>query len=119
LSSSLSHILVGLRAVQRMAAQPRAAFTVLPVSGSGHPARRLQRLVRRRAGLYIESMNAAFELPPAQAEKLRQAAEQFGISPSELARAAVADLLAERDDEFQKAAERVLRKNADLYRRLA
>jgi len=70
-------------------------------------------------GLYIEAMNVAFELPPAQAEKLRQAAEQLGISPSELARAAVTDLLAERDDDFRKAAERVLRKNADLYRRLA
>jgi hypothetical protein len=31
----------------------------------------------------------------------------------------VADLLAERGDDFHKAAERVLRKNADLYRRLA
>ena len=82
-------------------------------------ARRLQRLVRRRTRLYIEGMNVAFELPPAQAEKLRQAAEQLGISPSELARAAVTDLLAERDDDFRKAAERVLRKNADLYRRLA
>lgn len=82
-------------------------------------ARWLQRLVRRRAWLYIESMNVAFELPPAQAEKLRQAAEQLGISPSELARAAVTDLLAERDDSFRQAAERVLRKNAELYRRLA
>jgi hypothetical protein len=92
----------------------------LPRTAAERPAaRRLQRLVRRRARLYIEGMNVAFELPPAQAEKLRQAAEQLGISPSELARAAVADLLAERDDDFQKAAERVLRKNADLYRRLA
>ena len=54
-----------------------------------------------------------------QAEKLRQATEQLGVSPSELARAAVTDLLAGRDDDFQQAAERVLRKNADLYRRLA
>lgn len=75
--------------------------------------------VGRRARLYIEVMNVAFELPPAQAEKLRQAAEQLGISPSELARAAVADLLAERDDDFHKAAERVLRRNAELSRRLA
>ena len=82
-------------------------------------ARRLQRLVRRRARLYIARMNVAFDLPPMQAEKLRQAAEQLGVSPSELARAAVTDLLAERDDDFQQAAERVLRKNADLYRRLA
>ena len=42
------------------------------------PARWL-RLVRRRARLYLEGMNVAFELPAAQAEKLRQAAEQLGI----------------------------------------
>ena len=64
-------------------------------------------------------MNVTFDLPPAQAEKLRQTADELGVSPSELARAAVTDLLAERDDDFRSAAERVLRKNADLYRRLA
>ena len=80
---------------------------------------RLPQLVTQRARLYIERMNVAFELPPAQAEKLRQIAEELRVSPSELARAAVADLLAERDDQFRKAAERVLQKNADLYRRLA
>jgi hypothetical protein len=64
-------------------------------------------------------MKLAFELPPAQAEKLRQRAERLGVSPEELALAALADLLAEPDDEFQSAAARVLRKNEELYRRLA
>jgi predicted transcriptional regulator len=64
-------------------------------------------------------MNVAFELPPAQAEKLRQIAERLGVSPSELARAAVADLLTGQDEDFRHAAERVLHKNAELYRRLA
>jgi hypothetical protein len=64
-------------------------------------------------------MKVAFELPAAQAEKLRQEAERLGVSPDELARAAVADLLAVRDEDFSVAAERVLRKNEDLYRRLA
>lgn len=64
-------------------------------------------------------MKVAFELPPAQAEKLRQQAERLGVAPEELARAAVADLLGVRDDEFRAAAERVLRKNEELYRRLA
>ena len=64
-------------------------------------------------------MNVAFELPAAQAEKLRREAERLGISPSDLARAALADLLADRDEDFRAAAERVLRKNAELYRRLA
>ena len=64
-------------------------------------------------------MKVAFELPAAQAEKLRQEAERLGVSPDELARAAVADLLAVRDEDFRVAAERALRKNDDLYRRLA
>jgi Arc/MetJ-type ribon-helix-helix transcriptional regulator len=64
-------------------------------------------------------MNVAFELPAAQAEKLERAAERLGISPSELARAALSDLLADRDEDFRAAAERVLSKNAELYRRLA
>lgn len=64
-------------------------------------------------------MTIAFELPPAQADKLREAAERLGVSPSDLARAAVTDLLGERDRDFHDAAERVLKKNAELYRRLA
>lgn len=64
-------------------------------------------------------MKVAFELPAAQAEKLRQEAERLGVSPDELARAAVADLLAVREEDFRVAAARVLRKNEDLYRRLA
>lgn len=69
--------------------------------------------------LYHEAMNVAFELPAAQAEKLQREAERLGISPSDLARAALTDLLADRDEDFRAAAERVLRKNAELYRRLA
>ncbi|MEO7274426.1 MAG: DNA-binding protein [Vicinamibacterales bacterium] len=64
-------------------------------------------------------MNVAFELPPAQAEKLQEVADRLGLSLSDLARAAVTSLLAERDDDFRTAADRVLRKNAELYRRLA
>lgn len=64
-------------------------------------------------------MNVAFELPTAQADKLRREAERLGISPSDLARAALTDLLADRDEDFRAAADRVLRKNAELYRRLA
>ena len=78
-----------------------------------------KRLLDGEPGGRLKGMNVAFELPPAQAEKLRHEAERLGVSPSELARAAVADLLADRDDDFQRAADRVLRKNAELYRRLA
>jgi death-on-curing family protein len=48
-------------------------------------------------------MNVTFELPPAQAEKLRRTADRLGISPSEFARAAVTDLLVTRDDDFTGA----------------
>jgi hypothetical protein len=58
------------------------------------------------------------DLTPAQADRLRQEAERLKITPEELARAAVADLLAERDQDFKVAAERVLEKYSELYRRL-
>jgi len=64
-------------------------------------------------------MKLTIDLSPAQAERLRHEAERLGLAPEDLARAAIADLLAARDDDFQAAAERVLRKNEELYRRLA
>ena len=64
-------------------------------------------------------MKLAFELPPAQADRLRQEAARLGVAPDELAKAALADLLAAHDDEFEATARRVLEKNRELYRRLA
>jgi hypothetical protein len=82
-------------------------------------ARRRQSLVRRRARRYSTCMKLAFELPAAQAERLRVEAERLGLSPEELARAALTDLLATPDAEFQAVAARVVAKNRELYRRLA
>ncbi len=64
-------------------------------------------------------MNLAIELPPAQADKLRAEAKRLGLSPEDLARAALTDLLSTPDAEFQDVAYRVLTKNQDLYKRLA
>lgn len=64
-------------------------------------------------------MNFAIELPPAQADKLRAEAKRLGLSPEDLARAALTDLLSTPDAEFQDVARRVLTKNQDLYKRLA
>lgn len=64
-------------------------------------------------------MKLAFELPPAQADKLRDEANRLGLSPEEFARAALADILSASDAEFRAAAARVLSKNEELYRRLA
>ena len=64
-------------------------------------------------------MKVAFELPPAQADRLQQQASRLGVPPSELARAAVTDLLAGGDAEFDAAAKRVIERNRELYRRLS
>jgi len=63
-------------------------------------------------------MKLAFELPPAQAEKLQAEAQRLGLAPEDLARAAVLDLLATPAPDFDSAAARVMTKNRELYRRL-
>lgn len=64
-------------------------------------------------------MKLAIDLSPSQADRLHERAKSLGVQPEELARAAVADLLASPEDAFRAAAEEVLQKNAELYRRLA
>jgi hypothetical protein len=64
-------------------------------------------------------MKLSVALPTAVEEQLVQAAERLNVSPDELAAAAVRDLLSRPDDDFDRAAKRVLNKNRELYRRLA
>ena len=64
-------------------------------------------------------MKLAIDLSPSQADRLQERAKHLGLQPEELARAVVADLLTTPDDECLIAAEAVLQKNAELYRRLA
>jgi hypothetical protein len=64
-------------------------------------------------------MKLTVELSAAQGERLRLEAERLGLTPEDLARAAISDLLASTGDDFKAAAERVLKKNEELYRRLA
>ncbi|HEY2148920.1 MAG TPA: hypothetical protein VGH32_13345 [Pirellulales bacterium] len=54
-----------------------------------------------------------------QLKQLQALAERIGVSPEELARAGLEDWLRQPRDDFQKAADHVLNKNAELYRRLA
>jgi hypothetical protein len=68
---------------------------------------------------YSTSMKLSIDLSPAQAERLRLEAERLGLTPEDLARAAIADLLASAGEDFKAAAERVLKKNEELYRRLS
>jgi hypothetical protein len=51
--------------------------------------------------------------------KLQERATQLGISPEELARVGITELLDRPDAVFQQAVDYVLQKNAELYRRLA
>jgi hypothetical protein len=64
-------------------------------------------------------MKLSIDLSPAQADLLRVEAERLGLTPEDLARAAIVDLLAATGADFQAAADRVLKKNEELYRRLA
>jgi hypothetical protein len=64
-------------------------------------------------------MKLAFELPPAQADRLQREADRLGVAPDELARAALTDLLTTHDADFEAAARRVLDRNRELYHRLA
>jgi hypothetical protein len=51
--------------------------------------------------------------------RLRAWAEQAGLTPEEFLRRHVEQLLEQPDEEFRQAAAHMLRKNAELYRRLA
>ena len=64
-------------------------------------------------------MKLSIDLSPTQADRLRLAAERLGLTPEDLARAAITDLLATVGEDFKTAADRVLKKNEELYRRLA
>jgi len=54
-----------------------------------------------------------------QLQKLQEIAAHFQVAPEELVRVNLEELLARPEEEFQRALDDVLRKNAELYRRLA
>jgi hypothetical protein len=64
-------------------------------------------------------MKLAFELTGSQDARLRERAAALGVSPEDLVRAAVMDLLARPEADFEEAVEHVLTKNRDLYDRLS
>jgi predicted transcriptional regulator len=58
-------------------------------------------------------------LPDERLKKLQEVAERFRVAPEELVRASLEELLTRPMEDFQAVLERVLNKNADLYKRLA
>ncbi len=63
-------------------------------------------------------MPISLQLDDEQSRRLEERARELGVDPGELAKAAVNDLLSRPDDDFNRAAQFVLEKNRELYRRL-
>ncbi len=51
--------------------------------------------------------------------QLREKAKRYQVTPEELLRASLEELLTRPDENFQRTVNEVLLKNAELYRRLA
>jgi hypothetical protein len=64
-------------------------------------------------------MKLSIEMSEEQRARLAKEAQRLKVAVEELAGAAVRDLLAEPEADFQQAAKRVLEKNRELYRRLS
>ena len=64
-------------------------------------------------------MRLSVELTGAQEAQLAAIARRLNVPAEALAAAALRDLLERREPDFEAAAERVLAKNGELYRRLA
>jgi hypothetical protein len=64
-------------------------------------------------------MTLNLELDDQQIQRLQDAARRLKVSVNDLAKAAINDLLAKPDQDFESAAKHVLEKNAELYKRLA
>ena len=58
-------------------------------------------------------------IPDERLLKLKELAARLQVTPEELARVGVEEILTRSEDDFQRAASYVLKKNAELYQRLA
>ena len=65
------------------------------------------------------SKRVTIELSDADADRLHSEAARLGVSDEDLALAVVRDQLAHDDESFKRAMEFVLKKNAELYKRLS
>jgi len=61
----------------------------------------------------------AITLPEERLLKIKEMAARLGVTPEDLARVSLEELLSRPDEAFQRAVDYVLKKNAELYRRLA
>ncbi|MDT4967604.1 MAG: hypothetical protein QOJ64_2341 [Acidobacteriota bacterium] len=67
----------------------------------------------------IEMSSITINISEEHLLKLRDIAARLKVSPEDLARMSVEELIAQPEKDFERAADYVLEKNAELYRRLA
>ncbi len=58
-------------------------------------------------------------LPDDRLQRLQEIAARFGVTPEELARVGIEQLLTQPEETFRDAVDYVLKKNTELYHRLA
>lgn len=64
-------------------------------------------------------MSISIELSEEKSQRLAELARRLNVDVRELAHAAIDDLISRPAIDFDRAANRVVQKNAELYRRLA
>lgn len=64
-------------------------------------------------------MTLAIALNDEQTHHIQRLSQELGVSPDELARAAIVDLLTYEQPDFAAAADAVIKKNRTLYERLS
>ncbi len=64
-------------------------------------------------------MKISVEVPDAQGKQLQEVADRLKVKAEQLLSAALSDLLANAEADFERAATRVVEKNRELYKRLA
>jgi len=67
----------------------------------------------------VKRISISVQLDDDQSRRLSDVALELNVDPSELAKAAINDLVSRRADDFERAAKLVLEKNRELYRRLS
>ncbi|MBU0700751.1 DNA-binding protein [bacterium] len=63
--------------------------------------------------------NVMISIPDDRFLQLKEMAMHFRVTPEELAMVSIFNLLRQPEDRFQEAVDYVLKKNAELYKRLA
>ena len=58
-------------------------------------------------------------IPDERLLKLKELAARFHVTPEELVRVSVEEILTRSEEDYKRAASYVLKKNAELYQRLA